>query len=200
MLTYFIIGLNVVISLICFSNQETFDKLYFSPYIIQTKKEWYRIFSHAFVHGDLGHLIFNMLTLFFFGRTIESQIMSSTEFILFYSSAIVLAALPTFQKQKNNPNYVAVGASGAVSAVMFVLVLYAPWELVYIKFIIPMYYILFAVGYLIYCTYQSKHAKDNVAHDVHLWGGLYGLAYTLLFHPTVLSSFIEQITHPPFMK
>jgi membrane associated rhomboid family serine protease len=111
-----------------------------------------------------------------------------------------MASLPAFQKNKLNSSYVSVGASGAISAIMFVLVLYSPWSVIYLKFIIPIYYILFAVGYLAYCTYQSKHATDNVAHDVHLWGALFGLSYMLIVHPESLSIFLTKITDVPFLK
>lgn len=174
-------------------------RLSYIPFRINKFQEWYRFISHAFVHNDFGHLLFNMLTLFFFGREVEHVFSSTTEFVLFYLSAILIAVLPSYGKHKLNEHYVAVGASGAVAAVMFVLVLYAPWQIIYLKFFIPLYYILFAVGYLVYCTYQSKHAKDQIAHDVHLWGSLYGLAYTLLFHPESFSIFIEKMKHPPFL-
>lgn len=199
MVTYIIIGFTAILSIVGFSNHDTLLRLSYIPFRIDKEKEWYRFISHAFVHNDVGHLLFNMLTLFFFGREVERLFTSSTEFILFYLSAVLLAVLPSYNKHKNNEEYVAVGASGAVAAVMFVLVLYAPWEIIYLKFFIPLYYILFAVGYLLYCTYQSRHAKDNVAHDVHLWGSLYGLAYTLLIHPESWSIFIEKIKHPPFL-
>jgi membrane associated rhomboid family serine protease len=199
-ITIAIIILTALISIAGFSNADTLNKLSFVPFSIQRNKEWYRFVSHAFVHNDAGHLIFNMITLFFFGREVELRVMSPLEFILFYVSAIIVAVLPTYNKHKNNSSYAAVGASGAVAAIMFVNVLYNPWQTIYIKFIIPVYYILFAVGYLIYCSYQSKNSKDHIAHDVHLWGSLYGLAFTLILHPEALHSFLEKIQHPPFMR
>jgi membrane associated rhomboid family serine protease len=167
--------------------------------MVGNNNQMFRFLSHAFVHGDIGHLAFNMITLYFFGSGIEGNILSGPEFLLFYIAAIIFASLPAYQKNKNNSSYTAVGASGAVSAVMFVTVLYQPWAVVYIKFIIPIYFILFAVGYLIYSTYQSKHGKDNVAHDVHLWGALFGIAYMLLLHPDCLRIFLNQVMKPPFL-
>lgn len=201
MVTFIIIGLNVVVSLLCFSNKELFDKFLFSPYRIQRNPdERFRFLSHGFVHADIGHLAFNMITLYFFGREVEQSIMSSTEYILFYLTAIVFSSLPSYRKNVDNEDYKGVGASGAVSAVMFVLVLYSPWSIIYLKFFIPLYFIMFAAGYLAYSTYQSKFGKDNIAHDVHLWGALYGLAFTLIFHPESLRIFLDQIQEVPFLN
>lgn len=159
----------------------------------------YRLVSHAFIHADIGHLIFNMLTLFFFGREVENRILSSTELMIFYLLAILSSALPAYQKNKINAHYKAVRASGAVSAVMFVLVLFQPWSVIYIKFIIPIYFILFAVGYIMYSYYQSLRSNDNIAHDVHLWGAMFAIAYMFLIHPSSLSTFLNAIVNAPFL-
>lgn len=199
-LLYIIIGFTGLISFVCFSNIQALEKLWFRPSIMEDRRnEWYRFVTHGFVHADVGHLLFNMLTLYFFGSALMDKLYTNEEFIIFYLSAIVVASIPAYIKQKNNSNYTALGASGGVSAVLCALVLYEPWGLIYIKFIIPVYYILGAVGYLIYSWYQIKHAKDNVAHDVHLWGALYGIAYMLLRHPESLSIFLREIKKVPFL-
>lgn len=200
MITLGIIGLSIVLSLFCFSNKEGFDKLTLVPEkMARDNRQMYRFISHAFIHGDAAHLIFNVLTLYFFGREVENGILSPVEYIVFYLLAIVFASLPSYQQNKNNPNYRAVGASGAISAVMFVLVLFSPWSVIYIKFIIPVYFIIFACGYLAYSYYQSKNSDSNIAHDVHLWGGLFGIAYMFIFHPYSLRTFLDQIINAPFM-
>ena len=201
MITFIIIGINILVSLICFSNKEAFEKLHFSPYLIHRNgEERFRFLSHGFVHADIGHLAFNMITLYFFGREIEQSIMSSTEYLIFYITAVIFASWPSYKKNIDNYEYKAVGASGAVSAVMFVLVLYSPWSVIYLKFFLPIYFILFAAGYIAYSTYQSKYGKDNIAHDVHLWGALYGLAFTLIFHPESLRIFLDKIQDAPFLR
>jgi membrane associated rhomboid family serine protease len=162
------------------------------------KGSYIRFISSGFVHADFGHLLLNMLTLWFFGSALEQSVFSEIQFILFYFSALVLSSLPEFQKQKNNREYKACGASGAVSAVLFSLVLFQPWGVVYIKFIIPVYFILFAVFYLLYSWYKSRKQDDNIAHGVHLWGALYGLAFTLLVLPESLHLFLNSVLHPPF--
>lgn len=200
MITFGIIGLSVILSLFCFSNKEGFDKLSFVPEkMAKDNSQMYRFVSHAFIHADAGHLLFNMLTLYFFGRELEDGILSPMEYIIFYLLAIVFSSLPSYQENKNNSGYSAVGASGAVSAIMFALVLFSPWSVIYIKFIIPVYFILFACGYLAYSYYQSKQKIDRVAHDVHFWGALFGISYILISHPSSLRIFLNQITNAPFL-
>ena len=200
MITIGIIMITVLVSLLAFNNPEIFEKLCLKPALMHGhKSEWFRLISCAFVHADAGHLIFNMLTLWFFGRMLEGHVFSELQFILFYLSAIPLSALPDYQQQKTNQLYKACGASGAISAVLLSLVLFNPWGVVYIKFIIPVYFVLFAVGYLLYSWYKSRRQDDNIAHGVHLWGALYGIAFTLLTQPSSLSVFLEQVKKAPFL-
>jgi membrane associated rhomboid family serine protease len=198
MITWIIIGLTCLVSYAAFKDESVSSKLIFSPYIINRQKgEWFRFVSIGFVHVDAGHLIGNMLTLFFFGKAIE-QLFSPAQYLLFYASALVMSAAPVYRKQKDNPAYTAAGASGAVSAIVFATVLYAPWEIILLKFFIPLPFILYAVGYLFYSGYMARRQSDNIGHDAHLWGALYGIAFTLLIHPEVLSRFIGELMHPPF--
>ncbi len=201
MLTIGIIALTAIISLPAFKDQELFGKLCLAPYEMHHNKGGYfRFISVGFVHADIGHLAFNMLTLYFFGSQLEQHIFSQTEYMLFYSSALAVSALHDYRKEKDNPEYRACGASGAVSAVVFALVLFEPWGVVYIKFIFPLYFILYAVGYLIYSYYMSTKSGEKIAHGVHLWGALYGIAFTLILKPESLRVFIELMNHPPFMR
>ncbi|MCD6012464.1 MAG: rane protein [Flavipsychrobacter sp.] len=201
MLTISIIIITVIVSLAAFSNHSIFEKLCLHPYVMNgNRQEIFRFISVAFIHADIWHLAFNMLTLYFFGTAIEGHVFSETQYILFYVSAIILSGAPEYMEQRNNPEYKACGASGAVSAVLFSLVLFQPWGIIYLKFIIPIYFILFAVGYLAYSYYMSKRRTDNIGHNVHLWGALYGIAFTLLCKPESFSIFMETIKHPPFLN
>ena len=201
MLTIGIIIITAIISIMAFNNQDIFDRLCLYPYTIHNdKKGYYRLFTVAFVHADYSHLLLNMITLYFFGKGLEESVFTETQFLLFYLSATVLSCLVEYGKQKENPAYKACGASGAVSAVLFSLVLFEPWGIVYIKFIIPVYFILFAVGYLIYSYYMSKKANERIGHGIHLWGALYGIAFTLIIKPDSLHGFLEMVTNPPFLK
>jgi membrane associated rhomboid family serine protease len=199
LITYFIIGLTAIVSFLCFSNADTFEKLVLFPYGMErTKSQYFKLLTHGFIHGDTGHLVFNMLTLFFFGTNVENRIMGSSEFLIFYILSIIVPAAIVFQKNKNNPSYRACGASGGVSAVLFSCILYEPWSKLQIYFIIPVYFIIFAVGYIAYSYYMSKKAKDNVAHDVHLYGAFFGLAYILIMYPEALRVFLDKLVNPPF--
>jgi len=171
MLTISIIVLTCIVSFAAFNKPQVFDKLCFNPYIMhRDKQELVRFVSVGFVHADIGHLLFNMLTLYFFGRELEGGIFSELQFLLFYVSALALSGIDEYVKRKNDPSYRACGASGAVAAVMFSIVLFAPWQVIYLKFFIPIPFIIFAVGYLIYSHYMDRKGGDNVGHGTHLWG------------------------------
>ncbi len=200
--TYIIIGVTAVISFICFSNRELFVKLAFIPYIIKQNplKEAYRFISHGFVHSDYGHLIFNMLTLYFFGPSMEYLLNSGSEFLVFYLSSMAAAGAFSYYRHRNQANYIAVGASGAVSAVVMALVLVVPWQTIYISFFVPIYFVLYALFFFIYSAYMDRKSSDNIAHDVHIAGALYGLLYMAILHPRSLEIFWEQVQHPPFLN
>lgn len=199
MISYAIIGLTVLVSMRALSDRELFEKLDFRPYIIhRNPSERFRFISHGFLHGDMSHLIFNMVTLYFFGPIVENRIFGSFEFLVFYIVGIAVACVSSYQSNKDNPSYVAIGASGAISAILMVLVFYEPWSVLYISFIIPLYYILFAIGYLVYSWYMSNKSGSRIAHDTHLYGALFGIAYTLIFHPEALSIFMQKIQILPF--
>jgi membrane associated rhomboid family serine protease len=124
--------------------------------------------------------------------------MSKTEYLLFYLGTMALASAIPFQKNKNNPNYTSCGASGAVSAILFVMVFYQPWSTIYLHFFIPIYYLIFAIGYLLYSWYMDKQNKGQIAHDVHLYGALFGVSYILLLHPEALTIFLDKLKNHPF--
>lgn len=200
MITIGIIAITCIISFYSFNNADTFEKLCMYPYHMHRQKgEYFRFVSVGMVHADFGHLLFNMLTLWFFGSVLEESVFSEVQYLLFYLSAIVLSSVHDYSNQKDNPDYRSCGASGAVSAVLFSLVLYEPWGVIYIKFIIPVYFVLFAVFYVIYSWYMARNSSDRIAHGVHLWGALYGIAFTLLSHPESLSIFLYKILRPPFL-
>jgi membrane associated rhomboid family serine protease len=200
MVTIGIIIVTVLTSLAAFARPEVFEKLCFNPYLMhRNRNEWFRFISVGFVHADLMHLAFNMLTLYFFGSVLEGNIFSEAQYLIFYLSALVLSGANDYAKRKDMSNYTACGASGAVSAIMFSLVLFNPWGVVYLKFIIPIYFILFAVGYVAYSWYMEKRGGDNIGHGTHLWGALYGIAYTLILKPEALGIFLNQLRYPPFM-
>ena len=201
-ITLILIAINCLLSFICFSNNDLLNKLIFHPPAITQNKQWYRFLTSGFIHKDGNHLFFNMLTLFFFGQSLEPGFtalgLGPALYLVFYLSAIVVSEIPTYIKEKNNENYFSLGASGAVSAIVFAMVLFAPWEKVYLKLFIPIPFILYAVGYLAYSAYMSKKGNDNIGHSAHLWGALYGVVFMIAAYPDVLKIFQERIMHPHF--
>ncbi len=199
MITWFIIGITAFISYMAFQNRELMVKLQFNAAKIIHEKEYYRLISHAFIHANWSHLIVNMLVLFFFGRNIEAYFnyyfgtRTTVYFLLLYFGGILASNIWSLMKQKDNYYYNAVGASGAVSAVLFAAIFFNPWEPLYLFGIIPIPGILFAIGYLFYSYQSSKKSTDNVAHDAHFLGALFGFIFPVLLNPMLFNQFLDKL-------
>ncbi len=201
-ITLLIIAVNCIVSFLAFKNTEVLNKLIFHPPAIAHNREWYRFITSAFIHKDMQHLLFNMLTLYFFGRELEPLFegigLPAYTYLLFYLLAIVVAEIPTYIKHRYDERYYSLGASGAVSAVMFSLLLLAPWSIITLNFIIPIPFIVFAFGYLAYSAYMDRKGTDNIGHSAHLWGAVFGIVFMLLAYPESIHIFLRQIGHPHF--
>ena len=203
MATIIIVITTGIISFIAFQNPVIMSRYDFSPYRVFERKEYFRFVSHAFLHADWIHLIINMIVLFSFGVYVETefrwlensgQIHSGIiSYLVLYFSAIVISSFTTFLKKKKDPYYVAVGASGAVSAVLFTSIFFSPLEKILLYGILPMPGIVFGILYLAYSTYMGKKAKDHINHEAHLWGAVYGLVYPLFLDLSLFSRFIHQL-------
>lgn len=198
-ITYIIIGFTAIVSYIALSRVQVMNSLLFYPYIIYQnfEKEYFRFISYGFIHADLGHLIFNMLTLYFFGTYLEHYL-GNTEFMAFYFSSLIVSVLYSYYKNRLDPEYKALGASGAVASILFANLIINPWETIYIKFIIPVPFIMFALFYIGYSYYMNRNKSDNIGHDVHLAGAIYGFAYMAIAHPDLYTGFIKKLMHPSF--
>lgn len=202
MITFIIIALTVITSILAFSNRALFDKLLFDPYRIFHMKQFYRFITHALVHADWVHLGINMFVFWSFGRMVESMFQyifgvgkGLYFYFLLYLGGVILSSLPSYGKNKDNTWYTAVGASGAVSAVLFSSILISPLSgirFIFIPIDIPAF--IFGFLYLFYSAYMSKRGNDNIGHDAHFWGAVYGLAFTLIIKPALFSGFIHQIS------
>lgn len=203
MITYIIIAITVVISILCFSNRELFVRLQFNAYEVVRRRQYYRMLSHGFVHANWWHLFVNMFVLYFFGRNVEnviSQLASagflkypSLIFIILYLLAIIFASTIGLVKHRNDIWYNSVGASGAVSAIMFFSIFFHPWEKLYLYGMLGIPGIIFAILYVIYSQYMSRKGGDNIDHDAHLLGALFGFVFPLFIDLTLVKYFVAQI-------
>jgi membrane associated rhomboid family serine protease len=203
MVTIVIVVLTAIVSFIAFQNPVIMSRYDFSPYRIAERKEYFRFISHAFLHADWVHLLINMVVLFSFGVYVESEFKSLeaigsirsglVSFIFLYFSAIIVSSITTFIKKRKDPYYVAVGASGAVSAVLFTSIFFSPLEKIMLYGILPLPGIVFGVLYLAYSSYMGKKEKDHINHDAHLWGAIYGIIYPLFLDPHLIFRFIHQL-------
>ncbi len=199
--TLALIAVTCAISFLAFKNQKLLGDLILWPPAISRDKQYYRLITYGFIHADGQHLLFNMITLYFFGRLIEqfvSGYIGTLGFVAFYLSAILVSILPTYMKNIGNPTYRSLGASGAVSAVLFAFVLLQPWATILI-FFIPCPAIIYAVLYIAYSIYMDRQNRDNVNHSAHLWGAAYGVLFLLAMEPRLFNVFLEQLAQPRFL-
>lgn len=200
MVTLIIIFLTVAVSLYGFYS-EGGRALVFNAYDIWHRKKWYKMFTYAFVHGGWGHLLMNMLTLYFFGSVVEAYFAAAfgetcgvVLYIVLYVSGILVSTTADLIRFRNDPLYSAVGASGAVSAVLFASILFEPRMGIYIYFIpIPIPGYIFAPLYLLYCWYMARRRMDNIGHSAHFWGAVWGILFPLICNPRFFNHFIAQL-------
>lgn len=173
--------------------------LIMNPYHIQQQKQYYRFLTSGFIHADHIHLLMNMFSLYFFGTAIESifgklsGVYGGVYFISLYLLGIIVSDIPTFFKRRNNKGYNSLGASGGVAAVIFAFIIFRPLDNIYIYAALPVPGFILGTLYIIFSYYQGKRSKDNINHDAHLYGALFGLVFCLILYPFSFANFVEQI-------
>ena len=184
--TIVVLVITCLVSLRAFEDRSLKYRLSYSPYDVANRKQWYKAFTHMFVHQDFMHLFFNMFVLYEFGRLVELYffvpIMGAKGYyfyFLLYFGGGFAATFPALLKHGNNPNYLSLGASGAVSSVLFSAITLMPFEKLRLFLFIPMYCALFGVLYIAYEMYMNRRGGTKIAHDAHLWGAVYGVIFTL---------------------
>ncbi len=204
-ITLIITIITVAISILAMYNEPLMDKMIFNPYTVQRKNQWYRFISSGFIHADFMHLAFNMFSFYMFSDYVEqffSMIFGAQGlpiYIILYLSALVVCLVPTFLKHKHQYNYNSLGASGAVSAIVFVGIFLQPTIQIGF-FIIPPIIPGFIFGpiYLAITAYLSKKGQSGINHSAHLWGSIYGIVYLIITAKFIgnydaVSLFIDQV-------
>src|ERR1035437_4004373 len=216
-ITWIIIGITVAVSFIGFSKQEVVDKLIFYPPAVADNTEYYRFISCGFIHADLPHLIFNMYALYLFGEGMQKE---GVEFLfgdifgnngkmlylVMYVLALAVCLIPTFNKHKANYYYRSLGASGAVSAVVFAYILLDPMRgvgLIFIPVFIPGF--LFGIIYLVVSYFLGKKGKGHINHSAHIWGALFGIVFLIICSKLfttypVLENFINAVKNTDYHR
>jgi membrane associated rhomboid family serine protease len=202
-ITLIIVIITCLVSITAFRRRELFYRLDLSPVRVVHKQEYYRFFTHAFLHADWVHLGINMLVLYMFGTYIEQAFFQLEEadiifsgsfyYVLLYLLSIALASVSTVTRYRNDEGYSAVGASGAVSAIVFSYIFFAPMEKIYFYMVLPIPGIIFGVLYLLYSSYMSRRSRDNINHSAHFWGAVVGFVFPILLEPGLFMLFLEKL-------
>ncbi|RYU94701.1 rhomboid family intramembrane serine protease [Emticicia agri] len=198
--TFIIIGITVLVSLAAFSNKSLEYRYILNPYIVHRRKEWWRLLTSGFLHGDFAHLFFNMLSLFLFGLATEARFheifgeKAVFFYLLLYLSGIIIANLPDTFSKKNHSGYNALGASGGVSSIVFAFIMFEPTAKMG-AYILPPFIPawIFGLLYLWYSKYMAEKQYDNIGHTAHFWGALWGVIFMILTFPPIIRIFITKI-------
>ncbi len=199
-MTYLIIGITALVSIFAFNRRDIFDKLKFNAFYIRTDREWYRFLSYGLIHADWMHLLINMFVLYSFGGIVETLykelfgLKGIAFYFLLYLGGIAFSTLWDFGKYKDNVFYNAVGASGAVSAIVFASILLYPQGKIFLFFIpIGIPAPIFGLLYLVYSAYMARRGSDNIGHSAHFWGAIFGIVFTIALEPKLVSYFLNQV-------
>ncbi|WNH52653.1 MULTISPECIES: rhomboid family intramembrane serine protease [Stenotrophomonas] len=196
-----LIAITVLVSWMAFKNRALADRLILWPPAVDRKRQYDRLITYGFIHADLAHLAFNMITLFFFGGQIERVMLGLTGSYLtypaFYLGALLVSILPSYLKNQKNPNYMSLGASGAVSAVLFAFILLSPWSIIFV-FFIPAPAIIYAAFYVGYSIWMDRRGGDRINHSAHLAGAAFGVLFLLAMRPEIFQHFLAELSNPRF--
>lgn len=198
-LSFLIMAVTVAISLLAWQKPAWMDAMTMSPYRIHKKQEFWRFLTSGFIHADFTHLFFNLFSFYFFGTQLEYIFsiifpgVGGYVYVVFYLLAILVADLPTYFKQRNNPYFNSLGASGAVSAVIFAGIMFFPTEKIYLFGVVGIPGFIYAGLFTWYSIAMDRKGRDYVNHSAHLYGGLFGVLFITLTRPSTWIEFIQQI-------
>jgi len=208
MITYTFLAIILIFSVYCFNDRNAMNKYLFHPYSIHHNKEHYRFLTHAFIHGDFMHLAFNCLALYSFGITLEEGFFGNPDifenvklgklyYILLFTGGIYAASFTEYFRNKNNPDYSSLGASGAISSIMFCYIMISPASQISL-FFFPMPgwvagLLLLGVSYYLIRRKKTSDYNDNISHESHFWGAMFGIVFIIILKPGILKHFIAQV-------
>jgi membrane associated rhomboid family serine protease len=200
--TLILIIITVGISIYALKNESLMHKWIFQPYAVQRDNSWYRFVTSGFLHADFTHLFFNMFTLFFFGQAVEQTfaVIFGAQagillYLLLYIGGIIISDIPTYFKHRNDPPYRALGASGGVASVVFSSILFYPTNDICLYGLLCIPGFILGVMYILYSYYSGKRMGDNINHDAHLYGAIYGFVLSLVLVPQALPNFFSEIAN-----
>jgi membrane associated rhomboid family serine protease len=207
MITYTFLVIIVVFSLYCFYDKGAMSKYLFHPYSINHNGEHYRFLTHAFIHGDYIHLLFNCLALYSFGLVLEEGFFGNERYfdpkigklyyIILFTGGIYAASITEYYRNRENAAYSSLGASGAISSIIFCFIMISPMSKIAF-FFIPMRgwifgVLLLGVSYYLIRRKRTTDYSDNISHESHFWGALFGVVFTVIIKPSLLLEFIDKI-------
>ena len=198
--TIALVIITTIVSFLAFRSGPLMSKLIFDAYVIKYRNHWYRFVTSGFIHADFFHLLINMLVLYSFGLAVEQYYIEVFEyfgryyFFMMYFSALIVSSVPSYYKYNEYPGFNSLGASGAVSAVVFAAILFNPMAKIYIWGLLGIPGLFLGLAYIVYSIYMANKGKDLINHDAHLYGAIFGFIYTGVLNTSLFSRFWEQIT------
>jgi membrane associated rhomboid family serine protease len=197
-----VIAITVLVSIGAFGDPGLKQRLLLYPYAMGDRREWYRLFTSGFIHADWVHLAMNMIVLYYFGEHVEDWFVDMSSslgrlcYVLFYLVAIGVANIYSVIKNRNNPGYGSLGASGAVAAVLFASIICLPgMKLRFIFLPIPIPGYIFGVLYVIYSMVMARHGRDQINHEAHLYGAVFGFVVASLIAPDLFIAFLDYFAN-----
>lgn len=189
-----IFAVTIIASLIgLYSNPKLIDRSLFRPYWFLRRKQYATVVTSGFMHADVGHLLFNMVTFYFFAFNLESYI-GAVAFLVLYVVGLVLSHVCTYFKHHNQPEYASLGASGAISAVLFAYIIYFPTAtLMILPIPVPIPALLFGVAYVVYSYWAGKRQQGRINHDAHLCGALAGVGFVAVTNPGAFGRLLDVL-------
>lgn len=201
-ITIIIIVITCIASFAAFYNHKLLNEWILNPYQVVHHNQWWRLLTSGLLHADITHLLINMFVLYMFGQNLEMyfQYFHGSNgiyyFLGLYFIGIIVANISSVIKHRGNSEYNALGASGATSALVFAFVVLDPWGMTIGFFFIPPGFlpnIIFGGIYLAYCVYMSRKGQDNIGHEAHFYGALWGAFFMFATQPNLIYQFLEKL-------